>query len=79
MKQIEFVPIEERTMNDKLVNLYGKHIVGLYTDIEKVCRDDQFPIKPACVVWRYPVFNMQPVPSIPPARATRISMHIPML
>ena len=47
MKQIEFIPIEERTMNDKLVNLYGKHLVGLYTENEKIYRDDQFPIKPA--------------------------------
>ena len=42
MKQIEFVPIEERTMNDKLVNLYGKHIVGLYTKIEKLYNDDWY-------------------------------------
>lgn len=47
MKQMKFAPIEERTMNDKLVNLYGKHIVGLYTEIEKVYWDEQFPIKPA--------------------------------
>ena len=43
MKQINFIPIEEKTMNDKLVNLYGSHLVGLYTEIEKIYNN----IKPA--------------------------------
>lgn len=34
MKQIEFKPIEEKTMNDRLVNLYGSNLVGLYTAVE---------------------------------------------
>ena len=36
MKQINFIPIEEKTMNDKLVNLYGSHLVGLYTKAEVI-------------------------------------------
>ena len=47
MKSIEFIPIEEKTTNDRLVNLYGIHIPGLYTEMEKVYNDDQYPIKPA--------------------------------
>lgn len=47
MKQITFTPIEEKTLNDKLVNLYGSHLVGLYTEVEKIYNDDQCTIKPA--------------------------------
>lgn len=36
MKQITFTPIEEKTLNDKLVNLYGSHLVGLYTKAEVI-------------------------------------------
>lgn len=34
MKQIEFIPIEEKTLNDKLVNLYGRHLTDLYREVE---------------------------------------------
>lgn len=46
MKQIQFVPIEERTTNDKLVNLYGSHLVELYTAIEPLFQNDD-SVKPA--------------------------------
>lgn len=41
MKQITFTPIEEKTLNDKLVNLYGSHLVGLYTETERIYNDNQ--------------------------------------
>lgn len=47
MKQITFTPIEEKTLNDKLVNLYGSHLVGLYTEMERIYNDNQYVIKPA--------------------------------
>lgn len=47
MKQIEFIPVKEKTINDRLVNLYGRHLVGLYTEMEKIYNEDSFPIKPA--------------------------------
>ncbi len=34
MKQIVFQPKEEIDLNDRLVNLYGSKLVGLYTDLE---------------------------------------------
>lgn len=39
MKQIEFIPIEEKTLNDQLVNLYGKHLVDLYHEVESKYKD----------------------------------------
>ena len=42
MKQIKFKPIEEKDMNDRLVNLYGSHIPYLYPEIEKIYLDDNY-------------------------------------
>ncbi|WP_300939468.1 hypothetical protein [Bacteroides acidifaciens] len=46
MKNIQFIPIEEKTLNDKLVNLYGAKIPGLYAAVEPLF-DDKDAIKPA--------------------------------
>lgn len=46
MKQIIFNPIEEKTLNDKLVNLYGAHLVNLYTAVEPLFDNDE-EVKPA--------------------------------
>ena len=42
MKKIKFEPIEERDLNDRLVNLYGRHIPNLYSEIEKIYLDDKY-------------------------------------
>lgn len=34
MKQIKYQPKEEIDLNDRLINLYGSKLVGLYTDFE---------------------------------------------
>ena len=34
MKQIKFQPKEVIDLNDRLVNLYGSKLVGLYIDFE---------------------------------------------
>lgn len=49
MKQIDFIPIEEKSLNDKLVNLYGSHLVGLYTKVEVIYTHKWFEkyVKPA--------------------------------
>ena len=46
MKDIEFVPIEEKSLNDKLVNLYGPKIPGLYSAVMPLF-DDPDAVKPA--------------------------------
>lgn len=46
MKDIKYIPIEEKSLNDKLVNLYGPKIPGLY-DAVKSLFDDPNAIKPA--------------------------------
>ena len=46
MKQIEFQPKEETDLNDRLVNLYGSKLVGLYTDFEPLFEREK-GIKPA--------------------------------
>ncbi len=46
MKDIKYNPIEEKTLNDKLVNLYGPKIPGLYSAV-KTLFDDPAAIKPA--------------------------------
>lgn len=46
MKNIKYIPIEEKTLNDKLVNLYGPKIPGLYSAVEPLF-DDSDAIKPA--------------------------------
>lgn len=46
MKDIEYFPIEERSLNDKLVNLYGPKIPGLYAAV-KTLFDDPNAVKPA--------------------------------
>lgn len=46
MEKIKFNPIEEKTLNDKLVNLYGKHLVNLYTAVEPLFINDE-EAKPA--------------------------------
>lgn len=45
MKQIVFQPKEEIDLNDRLVNLYGSKLVGLYSDFEPLF--DKGGIKPA--------------------------------
>ncbi|MDE6175300.1 MAG: hypothetical protein K2F88_07040 [Duncaniella sp.] len=45
MKQIVFQPKEEIDLNDRLVNLYGSKLVGLYSDFEPLF--DKEGIKPA--------------------------------
>ena len=47
MKQIEFIPCEEKTTNDRLVNLYGSHLNDLYHAVEAIYKSDDYPIKPA--------------------------------
>jgi len=44
MKQIQFMPIEEKTLNDKLVNLYGSHLVDLYAEVEEKYKEEK--VKP---------------------------------
>lgn len=46
MKDIKYIPIEERSLNDKLVNLYGPNIPGLYAAVKPLF-DDPNAIKPA--------------------------------
>jgi hypothetical protein len=46
MKDIKYNPIEEKTLNDKLVNLYGAKIPGLYAAVKPLF-DDPDAIKPA--------------------------------
>lgn len=46
MEKIKFNPIEEKTLNDKLVNLYGSHLADLYTAVEPLFSDDD-EAKPA--------------------------------
>lgn len=46
MENIKYIPIEEKTLNDKLVNLYGSKIPGLYSAVEPLF-DDSSVIKPA--------------------------------
>lgn len=46
MKDIKYKPIEEKSLNDKLVNLYGSKIPGLYSAV-KTLFDDPDAIKPA--------------------------------
>lgn len=45
MKQIVYQPKEEIDLNDRLVNLYGSKLVGLYSDFEPLF--DREGIKPA--------------------------------
>nr|QIM10812.1 hypothetical protein Muribac1_0210 [uncultured Muribaculaceae bacterium] len=46
MKDIKYIPIEEKSLNDKLVNLYGPKIPGLYAAVKPLF-DDPNAIKPA--------------------------------
>ncbi|MCM1505242.1 MAG: hypothetical protein NC127_08605 [Muribaculum sp.] len=46
MKDIEYIPIEEISLNDKLVNLYGPKIPGLYAAIKPLF-DNPNAVKPA--------------------------------
>lgn len=46
MKVIKYNPIEEKTLNDKLVNLYGSKLPGLYSAVKPLF-DDPEAIKPA--------------------------------
>ncbi len=46
MKDIKYIPIEEESLNDKLVNLYGPNIPGLYSAVKPLF-DDPNAIKPA--------------------------------
>lgn len=46
MKDIKYIPIEEKTLNDKLVNLYGSKIPSLYAAVKPLF-DDLNAIKPA--------------------------------
>lgn len=46
MKNIKYIPIEEKSLNDKLVNLYGRKIPGLYAAVKPLF-DDPDAIKPA--------------------------------
>lgn len=46
MKDIEYIPIEERSLNDKLVNLYGSKIPKLYAAVRPLF-DDPYAVKPA--------------------------------
>lgn len=46
MKQILFKPKEEIDLNDRLVNLYGSKLVGLYTDFEPLFERKE-GVKPA--------------------------------
>lgn len=46
MNDITYIPIEEKSLNDKLVNLYGPKIPGLYSAVKPLF-DDPNAIKPA--------------------------------
>lgn len=46
MNDITYIPIEEKSLNDKLVNLYGPKIPGLYSAVKPLF-DDPDAIKPA--------------------------------
>lgn len=46
MKDIKYIPIEEKTLNDKLVNLYGSKIPGLYAAVKPLF-DNKDAVKPA--------------------------------
>ena len=46
MKDLEYIPIEEKSLNDKLVNLYGPKIPSLYAAVKPLF-DDPHAIKPA--------------------------------
>ena len=46
MKDIKYNPIEEKSLNDKLVNLYGPKIPGLYSALKPLF-DDPDAKKPA--------------------------------
>ena len=46
MKDIKYKPIEEKSLNDRLVNLYGPKIPELYSAVKPLF-DDQNAIKPA--------------------------------
>ncbi len=46
MKNIKYIPIQEDTLNDKLVNLYGDILPGLYSAVKPLF-DDPDAIKPA--------------------------------
>ena len=46
MKNIKFNPIEEKTLNDKLVDLYGAKIPGLYSAVKPLF-DNPNAVKPA--------------------------------
>lgn len=46
MKNIKYNPIEEKTLNDKLVNLYGSKLPGLYSAVKPLF-DDPNAVKPA--------------------------------
>lgn len=46
MKEINYIPIEKKSLNDKLVNLYGSRLSGLYNAVEPLFKDKD-AIKPA--------------------------------
>ncbi len=46
MKNIKYNPIEEKTLNDKLVNLYGSKLPGLYSAVKPLF-DNPNVVKPA--------------------------------
>lgn len=46
MKNIKYIPIQEDTLNDKLVNLYGAKLPGLYSAVKPLFYDPD-AIKPA--------------------------------
>lgn len=46
MKQIVFQPKEEVDLNDRLINLYGSRLVGLYSDLEPII-ERKNGVKPA--------------------------------
>lgn len=46
MKYIDYIPIKENDLNDRLVNLYGSHLVKLYEAIEPLFNGNSI-LKPA--------------------------------
>ena len=42
-----YIPKEEQDLNDKLINLYGEHLLNLYVELKNIYDDDNKTTKPA--------------------------------
>lgn len=47
MKEFQYVPKEEVDLDDRLTNLYGSKLLGLYSALQPVVEGEEYPVKPA--------------------------------